>query len=144
MPLSYPQLAAMALPELQKFCHQTLGGNLGIEFLEATPEYLKARMPVDHRTVQPFGVLHGGASVALAETLGSVGGYLLVKDDDKLAVGLEIKANHIRSVRSGWVTGVARPVHAGRTTQVWDIEITDDEGKLVCLSRLTLAIINKA
>ena len=140
--LSFPALAA-PVAELQEFCHNTLGGNLGIEFMEATPEYLVARMPVDHRTMQPFGVLHGGASVALAETLGSVGGYLLVKDDNKLTVGLEIKANHVRSARSGWVTGKARPVHVGRTTQVWDIDITDDAGNLICLSRLTLVIIDK-
>ena len=140
--LSFPALAA-PVAELKEFCHNTLGGNLGIEFMEATPEYLVARMPVDHRTMQPFGVLHGGASVALAETLGSVGGYLLVKDDNKLTVGLEIKANHVRSARSGWVTGKARPVHVGRTTQVWDIDITDDAGNLICLSRLTLVIIDK-
>ena len=141
--LSFLQLAATPVAELQQYCIKTLGGNLGIEFLEATPEYLLARMPVDERTVQPFGVLHGGASVALAETIGSIGGILVLNDPNKIAVGLEIKANHVRSAGPGWVFGKAMPRHVGRTTQVWDIDITDEQGRPVCLSRLTLAIVPK-
>ena len=116
---------------------------LGIEFTEAGDGYLIARMPVDKRTHQPFGILHGGASVVLAETLGSVASYMLLDDPTKQrAVGLEINANHIRSVREGWVYGRCTPIHTGRTTHVWDIRITDEQNKLVCVSRLTIAVIN--
>ncbi len=115
---------------------------LGIEFVEAGEGYLTARMPVDQRTHQPFGILHGGASVVLAETLGSVASFMLLDDPTKQrAVGLEINANHIRSVREGWVYGRCTPIHIGRTTHVWDIRITDEPGKLVCISRLTIAVI---
>lgn len=115
---------------------------LGIEFTEAGEGYLTARMPVDGRTHQPFGILHGGASVVLAESLGSVASYMLLDDPAKQrAVGLEVNANHIRSVRDGWVYGRCTPIHIGRTTHVWDIRITTEEGKLVCVSRLTIAII---
>jgi 1,4-dihydroxy-2-naphthoyl-CoA hydrolase len=118
----------------------TMGEHLGIEFIEIGPDYLRGRMPVDERTLQPMGLLHGGASVALAETLGSVAGKMCL-DPDKACVGLEISANHIRAVRGGNVTGTARPVHIGGRTQVWNIEIVDDRGKIVCVSRFTLAII---
>ena len=115
---------------------------LGIEFTEAGDGYLVARMPVDHRTHQPFGILHGGASVVLAESIGSTASFLLLPDPAKQrAVGLEINANHLRSVRSGWVTGRCTAIHTGRTTHVWDIRITDDQDKLVCISRLTVAIV---
>ncbi|MVM32790.1 hotdog fold thioesterase [Spirosoma sp. HMF4905] len=125
------------------FIHtDSLGKNLGIEFTEAGDGYLMARMPVDKRTHQPFGILHGGASVALAETLGSVASFMLLDDPTtQRAVGLEINANHLRSVREGWVYGRCTPIHTGRTTHVWDIRITDEQGKLVCVSRLTVAII---
>ena len=126
------------------FIHtDSIGKLLGIEFIEAGEGYLMARMPVDKRTHQPFGILHGGASVVLAETLGSVASWMLL-DDPKTqrAVGLEINANHIRSVRSGWVYGRCTPIHTGRTTHVWDIRVTDEEGKLVCVSRLTIAVIS--
>ncbi|MFD2936608.1 hotdog fold thioesterase [Spirosoma flavum] len=120
----------------------SIGTLLGIEFVEAGDGYLIARMPVDKRTHQPFGILHGGASVVLAETLGSVASWMLLEDPAKQrAVGLEINANHIRSVREGWVYGRCTPIHTGRTTHVWDIRITDEQGKLVCVSRLTIAII---
>lgn len=125
------------------FIHtDSLGKLLGIEFLEAGEGYLLARMPVDKRTQQPFGILHGGASVVLAETLGSVASWMLL-DDPKTqrAVGLEINANHIRSVRDGWVYGRCTPLHTGRTTHVWDIRVTDEQSKLVCVSRLTVAVI---
>ena len=116
--------------------------HLGIEFLEIGDDYVTARMPVDYRTHQPFGILHGGASVVLAESLGSVASFLTLEDPKtQRAVGLEINANHIRSVSSGWVYAKAMPLHLGRTTQVWDIKITTEEGKLVCIVRLTMAII---
>lgn len=119
----------------------TLVSHLGIEFTEIGADFLKARMPVDHRTHQPMGLLHGGASVALAETLGSTGAFL--STDTKLfnVVGLEINANHVRAVVSGWVIGTARSLHRGRTTQLWEIHITDEAGKLVCVSRITVAIV---
>ena len=117
--------------------------HLGFEFIELGDDYLKARMPVDHRTVQPMGLLHGGASVALAETLGSSGAYLCVDPAKYVVVGLEINANHVRAVRDGWVIGTARPLHRGRTTQLWEIRITDATDKLVCISRLTMAVLDK-
>ena len=117
---------------------------LGVEFTETGDGYLVARMPVDHRTHQPFGILHGGASVVLAESMGSTASYLLLPDPAKQrAVGLEINANHLRSVRSGWVTGRCTAIHIGRTTHVWDIRITDEQDKLVCISRLTVAIVEQ-
>ncbi|WP_367914338.1 hotdog fold thioesterase [Leadbetterella sp. DM7] len=120
----------------------TLGDHLGIEFIEKGDDYLVARMPVDHRTKQPFGLLHGGASVALAETLGSIASVLCLDDPAKeKAVGLEINANHVRSVTEGWVYGKVSPIHIGRRTHLWDIKITNEEGKLVCISRLTVAIV---
>lgn len=115
--------------------------SLGIEYLAVGEDSVTARMPVDSRTHQPFGLLHGGASVLLAETLGSVAANHCIRDPAKVAVGLEINANHIRSVRSGWVTGIARPLHVGGSTQVWEIRIEDDRGKLVCTSRITMAVI---
>ena len=122
----------------------TMVEHLGIEFVEIGDDFLTARMPVDHRTVQPAGLLHGGASVALAETLGSVAATLCVNPAETTCVGLEINANHIRSVRSGFVTGVARPIHLGNSTQVWDIRIYDDEQeRLACVCRLTMAVLKR-
>jgi 1,4-dihydroxy-2-naphthoyl-CoA hydrolase len=115
--------------------------HLGIEFLERGEDVLKARMPVDHRTVQPYGRLHGGASVALAETVASYAGMMTVDPTQKGVVGLEINANHIRTARDGWVTATAKAEAVGRTTQVWTIRIEDEAGKLVCLARITLAVI---
>ena len=117
----------------------TLMQSLGIEFTELGDGYLRATMPVDARTHQPYGLLHGGASVALAETLGSSAGMLMAGGN--AVVGLEINANHLRAVRSGIVTGTARPIHLGRSTQVWAIEIDDQDGKPVCISRITLAVL---
>lgn len=128
--------------QLRERSKNTLMENLGIEYLELGDDYLKARMPVDHRTLQTEGILHGGASVALAETLGSIAARLCLGSEDKTIVGLEINANHIRPVRSGWVTGVARPIHVGNTTQIWEIRISNDQDKLVCVSRLTVANID--
>lgn len=116
-------------------------GHLGIEFEEVTLERVVATMPVDHRTVQPFGILHGGASVALAETVASVGAVLHA-GDGRTAVGMEINANHVRPGREGRVRAVATPVHVGRSSTIWEIRIADEAGKLVCLSRCTLAFVD--
>lgn len=118
---------------------------LGIEFTEAGEGYLEARMPVDGRTHQPFGILHGGASVVLAESLGSTASFMLLDDPTKQrAVGLEINANHLRSVREGWVYGRCTPIHVGRTTHIWDIRIRDEQGRAVCVSRLTVVIVGES
>ncbi|HQV69783.1 MAG TPA: hotdog fold thioesterase [Thermoflexales bacterium] len=121
----------------------TMMEHLGIEITEIGEDYMAAKMPVDHRTSQPYGILHGGASAALAETIGSISGAMCVDLSKKIVVGLEINCNHIRAVRSGYVHGVAKPIHLGGTTHVWDIRITNDDGKLVCVSRLTLAVLDK-
>jgi 1,4-dihydroxy-2-naphthoyl-CoA hydrolase len=115
--------------------------HIGIRFLEVGDDYITARMPVDERTIQPAGILHGGASVALAETLGSVAANLCVDNRQKVCVGLEINANHIRSVRSGFVYGEARPVHLGGSTQLWEIRIRNQQDQLVCISRLTIMVL---
>lgn len=114
--------------------------HLGIEFVEVGDDFLRARVPVDERTRQPFGLLHGGVSVVLAETLGSIGAFYASPEGHR-GVGLDINANHIRAVTSGWVTGTARPVHIGRTTQVWQIDMVNDAGELTCVSRITMAIL---
>jgi 1,4-dihydroxy-2-naphthoyl-CoA hydrolase len=129
--------------QLQDFSKNTMVEHLGMEFLELGEDYISAKMPVDHRTHQPLGLLHGGASVALAETLGSVASSILVDMNNYYCVGLEINANHIKSARSGFVYGVARPIHIGGKTHVWDIRITNENKKLVCISRLTVAVIRK-
>jgi 1,4-dihydroxy-2-naphthoyl-CoA hydrolase len=127
--------------QVQQLGRDTMADHLGIEITEVGEDYLKARMPVDRRTRQPFGLLHGGASVALAETLGSLGAALVIDRNEFYCVGLEINANHIRGVRESFVTGIARPLHIGRTTHVWEIRITDEKEKLVCVSRITVAIL---
>lgn len=119
---------------------QTAVAHLGIEITELGDDYLVGRVPVDDRTKQPFGLLHGGVSVVLAETLGSIAAYHACPEGH-MAVGLDINANHLRSARSGWVTGTAKPVHVGKTTQVWQIDMVDDSGKLTCVSRITMAIL---
>ncbi len=121
--------------------NETLIKTLEITVLEASPEKVVATMPVQPKVHQPFGLLHGGASVALAETIASVGAFLSVADQGMMAVGLEINANHLRGVRDGLVTATATPIHKGRTTQVWQVEIKDANGKMVCISRCTLAIV---
>lgn len=135
------KLRNVSIDELNKTSSGTLLTALGIQFTNVTEDSLEARMPVDHRTHQPFGILHGGASVALAETLGSVGANLCIDPKEFRCVGLEINANHLASVSSGYVTGVAKPIHLGRSTHVWEIRITSEQGKLVCISRITMAII---
>lgn len=122
----------------------TLVEHLGIEFIEVNKNCLKATMPVDHRTVQPYGILHGGASVVLAETLGSIGATLNTDPKTHICVGLEINANHIKSVKSGnTVIGEAKPVHIGKKTHIWEIRITNKDEQLVCISRITMAILDK-
>ncbi len=118
-----------------------LGNLLGMEWAGMTGNSLSIRMPVDERTIQPFKLLHGGASCALAETVGSLASYFCLDPEKYAAVGLEINANHIRGERSGFVTGTAVPLHLGRATHVWDIKIHNEAGKLVCISRLTVAIL---
>ena len=114
--------------------------HLGMEFLEVGDDFIRGRVPVDERTRQPYGLLHGGVSVALAETLGSVAAGHVVAECHTV-VGLDINANHLKSARSGWVTGIARPVHIGRSTQVWHIDMHNDDGELTCVSRLTMAVL---
>ncbi|MFZ5894957.1 MAG: hotdog fold thioesterase [Myxococcota bacterium] len=122
----------------------TLIAHLGIEFLEAGDDYLTARMPVDNRTHQPAGMLHGGASVVLAETLASWGATFTVDRAKSHCVGLEINANHVRAISSGWVIGTGRPLHLGKSTQIWEVRIADEQNRLVCVSRITMAVLNMA
>ncbi len=121
----------------------TMMTHLGMEYLEVGDDFLRARMPVDHRTHQPYGLLHGGASVFLAETLGSAAASFCVDPEKYIVVGLEINANHVRGVREGFVFGISRPLHRGKTTQLWEIRITDAEDRLVCVSRITIAVLEK-
>lgn len=131
------------LAALQQISQNTAVSHLGIEFLEVGEDWLSARVPVNRQTCQPYGLLHGGVSVVLAETLGSCGAAFAVPEGVKV-VGLDINANHLRGVSEGWVTGVARAVHLGRSTQVWQIDLRDDAGKMVCTSRLTMAVLPAA
>lgn len=133
-----------SLDEINAMSRNTMVEHLGIVVTAIGDDYIEARMPVDKRTHQPMGLLHGGASVVLAETLGSFAGYLCVNPAEKACVGLEINANHIRSVREGFVVGRATPRHIGKTTQVWDITITTEDAKLVCVSRLTIQVLDIA
>jgi 1,4-dihydroxy-2-naphthoyl-CoA hydrolase len=129
--------------ELNKLSVNTASEQLGIEFTETGKDFICGKMPVDHRTHQPMGMLHGGASVLLAETLGSVGSYLCVDISKQFCVGLEINANHIKSAREGFVYGKAILLHEGKKTHIWDIKITNELNELVCVSRLTIAVIDK-
>ncbi|MCY0857499.1 hotdog fold thioesterase [Cupriavidus sp. D39] len=132
-----------SLKDLQDRHKDTAVEQLGIEFTEIGAASLSARMPVDRRTVQPYGILHGGASVVLAETLGSCAASLCLDSETQYCVGLDINANHVRAARTGFVTGTATAVHIGRTTHVWAIEIRNDEGKMVCVSRITMSILSR-
>lgn len=132
------------LEYLEGLRNANMGMHIGIEFTELGPDVLKARMPVDERTTQPFGILHGGASCVLSETLGSVAAWMTIDPDKYRAVGIEINANHIRAVTEGHVIGECRPLHTGRRTQVWQTDITEEAtGKRVAISRLTIAIIEQ-
>ena len=121
----------------------TMTSTIGIEITDLGDDFICGKMPVDERTTQPFGLLHGGASVALAETLGSIGGGIKVYNNNKTVVGIEINANHLKSARDGWVYGKATPIRIGKKMQIWNIEITNEEDELICVSRLTLAVIPK-
>jgi len=133
----------LPLEALNRAAVGTMGQHLEIVFTEIGEDFVRATMPVDDRTRQPYGLLHGGASVALAETLGSTGATMCIDTSRYFCVGQEINANHVRSARSGLVTGTARPLHIGRRSQVWGIEITDESGALVCISRLTMAVLDR-
>jgi 1,4-dihydroxy-2-naphthoyl-CoA hydrolase len=138
-----PWFRAYTVAELNDLHADTMPKGLGIEFTEVGESHISARMPVDHRTVQPYRLLHGGASVTLAESLGSVGATMTINQATSMAVGQVVNANHLRAVRSGFVTGTARPVHLGGRSQVWEIEIVDDAGRLVCVTRLTMAVLDR-
>ncbi|MBK5269451.1 MAG: hotdog fold thioesterase [Bacteroidia bacterium] len=131
----------ISVDKLKPIGNNTMSEWLGIEWTEIGKNFLKAKMPVDHRTIQDYGILHGGASCVLAETIGSIGSYLIIDHTKFFCVGLEINANHIRTAREGYVTGIATPIHIGGSTHVWDIKIFDEKDKLVCVSRLTVAIL---
>ena len=131
------------LVQLMESSRNTAVSHMGIEYLEVGDDYVTGRMPVDERTVQPFGILHGGASVVLAETLGSMAANCCLKDPETVAVGLDINANHIRPVTGGWVTGTARAIHIGSATQVWEIRLENEQGKTTCISRLTMAVTKR-
>ncbi len=129
------------LQSLNEWHQNTMQQHIGIQFTEIGEDYIKATMPVDHRTMQPMGLLHGGASVALAESLGSVASVLCVDPEKQTVVGLEINANHIKTAKEGIVTGITKPIHLGRSTQVWEIRIYNEAEQLVCISRITNAIL---
>lgn len=131
---------SISVESLNNLHKNTSGEHLGLEFLEVGDDFLRARIPVDERTRQPAGILHGGMSAFLAETLGSVAASSAAQPGHRV-VGLELNANHIRSATSGWVTGITRPVHIGRSTHVWTIEMHDDAGRLTCVSRITMAVL---
>lgn len=136
-------LSQPTLDQLNFVREKNMVDHLGIEFTGIGEDYLEATMPVDHRTKQPMGLLHGGANVVLAETLGSVASSLTIDSKRYTCVGLEINANHLKSVREGKVKGIAKPVHLGKSTQVWEIKIFDESEKLCCISRITMAILEK-
>ena len=133
----------VTLASLNKMSVNTMVEHLGIEFTRIGEDFIEARMPVDHRTHQPLGMLHGGASVVLAETLGSVAATCCIDMSKQYCVGLDINANHIKSVREGFVTGITKPIHIGKKTHVWEIRITTELNELVCISRITMAVIDK-
>ena len=135
--------ATVSLDLLNTMSANTMVQHLGIQFIEVGSNYLVAKMPVDPRTHQPMGLLHGGASVALAETLGSVAAHCTIDLSKFYCVGLEINANHLKSARDGYVYGTARPIHVGRSTQVWEIRIENEKQELVCISRITMAVLAK-
>ena len=133
----------LTVEKLRPLGPNTMAAHIGIEWVEVGENFIKAKMPVDHRTNQPYGLLHGGASCVLAETIGSVASAMVIDHSKFYCVGLEINANHVRGVRAGFVTGIASPLHLGNTTHVWDIRIYDEKEKLVCVSRLTVAILTR-
>ena len=133
----------LSLEDIKSLTPNTMGKHLGMEWVTIGDTFMQMRMPVDERTKQPYGLLHGGASCALAETIGSVASYFVIDNEKFICVGLEINANHIRSATKGFVTATCMPLHIGASTHVWDIKITDERDKLICVSRLTVAILKK-
>jgi 1,4-dihydroxy-2-naphthoyl-CoA hydrolase len=133
----------LSVEKLKPLGPNTMAAHIGIEWVEVGENFIKAKMPVDHRTNQPYGLLHGGASCVLAETLGSVASAMVVDHSKFYCVGMEINANHIRGVKAGYVTGVVLPLHLGNTTHVWEIKIYNESEKLTCVSRLTVAILTR-
>lgn len=131
------------LEQIEAFQKNTMTDHLGIKITDYGNNYICGKMPVDHRTKQPYGLLHGGASVAFAETLGSIGAGMQIDYNNQSVVGIEINASHLKSIKKGWVYGRAQPLRVGKTIQVWDINITDKDDNLICASRLTLAVIKK-
>ncbi|MEQ8470418.1 MAG: hotdog fold thioesterase [Marinoscillum sp.] len=133
----------LTVQTLNEFSIGCMVDHIDIEFIEIGEDYICAQMPVSHKTRQPMGLLHGGASVVLAETLGSVAASVIVTPLNKIAVGLEISANHLKGKKDGVVTGIARALHIGRSTHLWEIKITDENGQLICVSKITMAILDK-
>lgn len=133
----------VTLKQLNDLCANTMVAHLGIELTDLGEDYITGKMPVDHRTHQPLGLLHGGASVALAETLGSLAASFCVDLKTQYCVGLDINANHVKGVKSGYVIGTTRPLHIGKKTHIWEIRITSEQNELVCISRLTIAVIDR-
>ncbi len=133
----------LSIEDMKPLTHKTMGDHLGMEWVAVGDTFMQMRMPVDERTKQPYGLLHGGASCSLAETIGSVASYFVIDNEKFICVGLEINANHIRSATKGFVTATCMPLHIGASTHVWDIKITDERDKLICVSRLTVAILKK-
>lgn len=133
----------LSVEKLKPLIHGTMEQHIGIEWVDVGEDFLKAKMPVDHRTKQPYGLLHGGASCVLAETIGSIASAMVTDHSKFYCVGIEINANHIRSAKNGFVTGIAKPLHLGFSTHVWDIKIFDEKEKLICVSRLTVAVVQR-
>jgi 1,4-dihydroxy-2-naphthoyl-CoA hydrolase len=133
--------AQYSLADLNERLKKNMGEHLGIEYIELGENFLKAKMPVDHRTHQPLGMLNGGASLALAEITGSMAANLYIDRTKYVALGLDINGNHLKSVKEGYVYATATPFHMGKTTQVWEVKITDEENNLICISRLTMAVV---
>lgn len=132
------------IKHIKKLSQNTMIQHLGIEFTEIGDDFVCGKMPVDHRTIQPMGMLHGGASAAFAETLASVASTLQVDLEKQYCVGLDMNVNHIRSIKSGWVFGEAKPIHLGKMTQVWQIKIKNEKGEMVCISRMTMAVMDRS
>ncbi|MBK21093.1 MAG: esterase [Flavobacteriales bacterium] len=132
-----------SVDQVNSMSKNTILDVLGIEITEIGDDFLTGKMPVDSRTVQPMRILHGGANVVLAETLGSIASLMIINPEEEISVGVDINANHIRSVKSGWVTGVAKPLSIGRKIHVWEIKINDEGGRLTCISRLTVSVLPK-
>ena len=132
-----------SIDQVKSMSKNTILDVLGIEITEKGEDFLAGKMPVDSRTVQPMRILHGGANVVLAETLGSIASLMIINPEEEISVGVDINANHIRSVKSGWVKGIAKPLSIGRKIHVWEIKITDEEDRLTCISRLTVSVLPK-